>query len=244
MAAIPWSATGTMGAGTSGAAAASPDALDHPIWGGSGGGQPCLPGVSTRRAARGASRPRQPRTARGEGPHGGSDAGPEQKTRSRGRRRASACPAGGPGHDRRADGEERRAGGTGWRPGRRGVGCPAGQRGRAWTAPRIEQSGLMIRDDLAPRIHEALVATARRGRPCAASGAVALAKGGGGNGHAGGGRRGGHRRAPAPEAGRDRRARPGSAPPRAPARGPYRTASRTPGLDGARADVSGPPTTA
>jgi hypothetical protein len=33
---------------------------------------------------------------------------------------------------------------------------------RAWTAPRIEQSGLVIRDTVAPRIHTALVATARR----------------------------------------------------------------------------------
>lgn len=33
---------------------------------------------------------------------------------------------------------------------------------RAWTAPRIEQSAVVIRDTVAPRVHAALVATARR----------------------------------------------------------------------------------
>jgi hypothetical protein len=33
---------------------------------------------------------------------------------------------------------------------------------RAWTAPRIEQSGLAIRDTIAPKIYETLTATARR----------------------------------------------------------------------------------
>jgi len=33
---------------------------------------------------------------------------------------------------------------------------------RAWTAPRIERSGLAIRDTVAPKIYETLTATARR----------------------------------------------------------------------------------
>ena len=40
--------------------------------------------------------------------------------------------------------------------------APHVNRARAWTAPRIEQSGLVIRDTVAPSIHAALVATARR----------------------------------------------------------------------------------
>jgi hypothetical protein len=33
---------------------------------------------------------------------------------------------------------------------------------RAWTAPRIERSGLAIKDTIAPKVYDALVATARR----------------------------------------------------------------------------------
>jgi hypothetical protein len=33
---------------------------------------------------------------------------------------------------------------------------------RAWTAPRIERSGLVIKDSIAPKIHETLTAAARR----------------------------------------------------------------------------------
>ncbi len=40
--------------------------------------------------------------------------------------------------------------------------APHVNRARAWTAPRIEGSGLAIRDTVGPRIYEVLVATARR----------------------------------------------------------------------------------
>ena len=40
--------------------------------------------------------------------------------------------------------------------------APRIQGARAWTAPRIERSGLAIRDTIAPKICETLMATARR----------------------------------------------------------------------------------
>jgi hypothetical protein len=40
--------------------------------------------------------------------------------------------------------------------------APHIERARIWTAPHIERSGLAIRDTVAPKIYETLVATARR----------------------------------------------------------------------------------
>jgi hypothetical protein len=40
--------------------------------------------------------------------------------------------------------------------------APYVNQARTWTAPHIERSGLAIRDTIAPKIYEALVATARR----------------------------------------------------------------------------------
>ena len=50
----------------------------------------------------------------------------------------------------------------GQRPGCRGMGRARVNGARAWTAPRIERSGLAIKDTIAPRISETLTATARR----------------------------------------------------------------------------------
>lgn len=58
-----------------------------------------------------------------------------------------------------------RTAGTAARDGARSTATWAAPRvngARAWTAPRIERSGLAIRDTIAPRISEALTATARR----------------------------------------------------------------------------------
>jgi hypothetical protein len=58
----------------------------------------------------------------------------------------------------------KRAGTTTW-DGARGAAtwaAPHVGRARAWAAPRIEGSGLAIRDSVGPRIYEVLVATARR----------------------------------------------------------------------------------
>ena len=56
---------------------------------------------------------------------------------------------------------------------------------RAWTAPRIERSGLAVKDTVAPKICDVLTATARRvdvaaPRPGGRCAAAALAPGGGG----------------------------------------------------------------
>ena len=59
---------------------------------------------------------------------------------------------------------------------------------RAWTAPRIERSGLAIRDTIAPKICEVFVVTARR--EDVSPPRRRLAQGGGRNGPAGGRRRG------------------------------------------------------
>ena len=116
---------------------------------------------------------------------------------------------------------------------------------RAWTAPRIEQSGLVIRDDLAPRIHAALVATARRVDvpapsparsrwPRAVAGTAMLVAAGA-----------------AVTVVLRRRKQAGTGEPdqeaaAAPDTGPRPVPDGQPdtGLDGSRADVSGPPTTA
>ena len=120
--------------------------------------------------------------------------------------------------------------------------APHVNRARAWTAPRIEQSGLVIRDTVAPSIHAALVATARRVDvpappkarrwPGVVAGMAMLAAAGA-----------------AASVVIRRRKQAGTGEPAAdaggPGTGPRPVADGQPGadLDGAHADVSGPSTT-